>query len=128
MARPRQEAWMNVAIPDRTQPGLADVQLLKAMRAGDAAAFATLMRSNNQRLYRLARGFLRDDLEAEEAVQETYLRAFTHLDSFKGSSSLATWLARIVSNEALGRLRRRHPTVDLGETAEILAANDQNFA
>jgi RNA polymerase sigma-70 factor, ECF subfamily len=86
------------------------------------------MRSNNQRLYRLARGFLRDDLEAEEAVHDGYVRAFTHLDGFRGGSTLATWLARIVSNEALGRLRQRHPTVDIGEVAETLAAGDGLFA
>lgn len=77
------------------------------MRGGDRAAFAALMRRNNRRLYRLARGILKDDGEAEEAVQEGYLRAFTHLDGFKGEASLATWLGRIVANEALGRLRRR---------------------
>jgi RNA polymerase sigma-70 factor, ECF subfamily len=60
-------------------------------------------------------------------VHDTYVRAFTHLDSFKGRSSLATWLARIVSNEALGRMRRRRPTVDVGDTAETLAAGDGPF-
>jgi RNA polymerase sigma-70 factor, ECF subfamily len=81
-----------------------------------------LMRRNNQRLYRLARGFLRDDLEAEEAVHDGYVSAFTHLDGCRGGSSLATWLARIVSNEALARLRRRRSTVDISEMAETLAA------
>lgn len=84
-----------------------DGELLGRMRGGDADAFAALMRLNNRRLYRLARGILKDDAEAEEAVQEGYVRAFTHLDRFKGEASLATWLARIVANEALGRLRRR---------------------
>jgi RNA polymerase sigma-70 factor, ECF subfamily len=97
------------------------------MRAGDPAAFAALMRSNNQRLYRLARGFLRNDLEAEEVVHDTYVRAFTHLDGFRGGSSLATWLARIVSNEALGRLRRRRPMVDIDDIAETLTVGDGPF-
>src|SRR6516164_7138291 len=119
---------MGVAASERARDGIAETQLLAGMRAGDPAAFAVLMRSNNQRLYRLARGFLRDDLEAEEVVHDTYVRAFTHLDSFKGRSSLATWLARIVSNEALGRLRRRRPTVDIGEMAETLAADAGPFA
>ena len=65
------------------------------------------MQANNRRLYRLARGILRNDSEAEDVVQETYVRAFTHLESFRGDSSLATWLARIAMNEALGRLRRQ---------------------
>jgi RNA polymerase sigma-70 factor (ECF subfamily) len=85
------------------------------------------MRNNNQRLYRLARGFLRDDREAEEAVHDGYVRAFTHLDGFRGGSSLATWLARIVSNEALGRLRRHRPTVDISEVAETLVADAGPF-
>ena len=115
---------MDVAAFDRTQEGVAESELLASMRTGDPAAFATLMRRNNQRLYRLARGFLRDDLEAEEAVHDGYVSAFTHLDGFRGGSSLATWLARIVSNEALARLRRRRPTVDIGEMSETLSATD----
>jgi RNA polymerase sigma-70 factor (ECF subfamily) len=104
-----------------------EAELLQHLRAGDSAAFTRLMRSNNQRLYRLARGILRDDAEAEEAVQEGYVRAFTHLEGFKGEASLATWLARIVMNEALARLRRRKPTVALDEMADTLAA-DENAA
>ena len=75
------------------------------------------MQANNRRLYRLARGILRNDSEAEDVVQETYVRAFTHLESFRGDSSLATWLARIAMNEALGRLRRQRPSVDLDALA-----------
>jgi RNA polymerase sigma-70 factor (ECF subfamily) len=116
-----------VEATERTPEGLADAKLLASMRAGDPAAFAALMRSNNQRLYRVARGFLRDDLEAEEVVHDTYVRAFTHLDGFRGRSSLATWLARIVSNEALARLRRRRPTVDIDDIAETLTAGDGPF-
>ena len=115
---------MDVGASERTQEGFADADLLAGMRAGNSAAFAALMRRNNQRLYRLARGFLRDDLEAEEAVHDGYVSAFTHLDGFRGGSSLATWLARIVSNEALARLRRRRPTVDIGEMSETLSATD----
>jgi len=55
---------------------------------------------------------LRNDGEAEDVVQETYVRAFTHLDGFRGDSSLATWLARIAINEALGRLRRQRANVE----------------
>ena len=97
-----------------------EAELLAMMRAGQPSAYADLMRRNNQRLFRLARGILRDDAEAEEAVQEGYLRAFTHLGGFKGEASLATWLARIVVNEALARLRRRRPTVGIDD-ADALA-------
>ena len=98
-----------------------EAELLAHLRAGRSDAYAALMRRNNQRLYRLARGILRDDAEAEEAVQEGYVRAFTRLGGFKGEASLATWLARIVLNEAIGRLRRRRPTVDIDAMAETLA-------
>jgi RNA polymerase sigma-70 factor, ECF subfamily len=119
---------MDEVASERAQEGYADAELLAGMRAGNSAAFVALMRSNNRRLLRLASGFLRDDLEAEEAVQDGYVRAFTHLDGFRGGSSLATWLARIVTNEALGRLRRQRPTVDISEVEETLAADAGPFA
>ncbi|MDY0881870.1 RNA polymerase sigma factor [Dongia soli] len=98
------------------QPALAgEAALLAAMRRGERFAFETLMRQNNRRLYRLARSITRNDSEAEDAVQEGYVRALTHLDGFRGEASLATWLARIVANEALGRVRRRRPTVELDD-------------
>jgi RNA polymerase sigma-70 factor (ECF subfamily) len=56
---------------------------------------------------------LRSDAEAEDVVQETYVRAFTHLEQFRGDSGLSTWLSRIAMNEALGRLRRQRPSVEL---------------
>ena len=86
--------------------------LLARARNREEAAIRLIMQSNNRRLYRLARGILRNDSEAEDVVQETYVRAFTHLDSFRGDSSLATWLARIAMNEALGRLRGQRPNVE----------------
>ncbi len=98
-------------------PGDRDADLVLLLRAGHSPAFAALMRRHNQRLYRLARGVVRDDAEAEEAVQESYLRAFAHIDGFRGQSSLATWLARIVLNEALGRLRRRPAIIDVDPVA-----------
>ena len=90
----------------------ADAALVGRARQRDEAAIRAIMQSNNRRLYRLARGILRNDSDAEDVVQETYVRAFTHLDSFRGDSSLATWLGRIAINEALGRLRRQRPNVE----------------
>ncbi|MBX9819226.1 RNA polymerase sigma factor [Afipia birgiae] len=89
-----------------------DFDLVQRAIARDGDAFRSIMQRYNQRLYRLARSILRNDAEAEDAVQEAYVRAFTHLDSFRGDSSLATWLSRITINEALGRLRTQRPTVD----------------
>lgn len=89
-----------------------DAELFRRARERDPAAIRAIMQANNRRLFRMARGILKNDSEAEDVVQEAYVRAFTHLDSFRGDSSLATWLTRIAMNEALGRLRRRRPTVD----------------
>ena len=72
----------------------------------------TIIRQNNRRLFRLARSIMKDDSEAEDVVQESYVRAFTRLAEFRGESSLSTWLTRIVINEAYGRLRRQRPTVE----------------
>jgi len=83
-----------------------DMELARRALTRDPEAFRMIMRAHNQRLYRIARGVIRNDSEAEDVVQEAYVRAFSHLESFRGESTLATWLSRIVINEALGRLRR----------------------
>jgi RNA polymerase sigma-70 factor (ECF subfamily) len=97
----------------------ADMELALRAKARDADAFRAIMRINNQKLYRLARSIIRNDSEAEDIVQETYVTAFAHLSSFRGEASLATWLSRIAINEALGRLRkrRRAASVISGEPA-----------
>jgi RNA polymerase sigma-70 factor, ECF subfamily len=91
---------------------LAADELLARVRRREEAAVRAIIRDNNRRLFRLARSIVRDDSEAEDVVQEGYVRAFTRLGEFRGESSLSTWLTRIVINEALGRLRRRRPSVD----------------
>jgi len=101
----------NVRSVDLT--GLDDVELVRMARQRDGAAFRVIMQRSNRRLYRIARAVVHDDSEAEDVVQEAYVRAFTSLADFRGDSSLSTWLSRIVLNEALGRLRRRRPTIDV---------------
>src|SRR5215208_247872 len=88
-----------------------DADLVRRALGRDGGAFRTIMQTHNRRLYRIARSIVRNDSEAEDVIQEAYVRAFTHLESFRGDSSLATWLARIVMNEALGRLRKQHVSV-----------------
>lgn len=95
--------------------GFSDEELVPLARGKDEAAVRTLVRRHNQQLFRVVRGVVRDDAEAEDIVQETYVRAFTKLESFEGRSSFSTWLTRIALNEALGRIRRRRPTVELSE-------------
>lgn len=102
------------AIPPSETP---EGELVARAALGDGAAFEVLMRRHNQLLFRTARSILRDDTEAEDALQEAYLRAWRALGSFRSESRLSTWLMRIVTNEALGRLRRAGaPTIPL-ETA-----------
>ena len=83
-----------------------DASLVRRVLAGDTTAFAFLMRRFNRRLYRLARAVVGNDAEAEDALQEAYLLAYGRLAQFRGDSSLATWLSRLVVNECLGRMRR----------------------
>ena len=83
-----------------------DSALLAGLRQGQARAFEQMMRRYNRLLYRAARGIVHDDAEAQDAVQEAWLRAFTGLDGFRGEASLGTWLTRIVINQALGQQRR----------------------
>jgi len=84
-----------------------EVDLISRAVRKEEAAIRSIVRSHNSRLYRIARSIIRDDSEAEDVLQEAYLRAFASLSEFRGESSLATWLTRIVTNEALQRLRRR---------------------
>ena len=111
-----------LAIPVK-MPGVAealsgDLMLVQRALARDAGAFRTIIKTYNQRLYRIARGILRNDAEAEDVVQEAYVRAFANLAAFRGDASLATWLSRIVINEALGRLRKRRRTAAMPENPE----------
>jgi RNA polymerase sigma-70 factor (ECF subfamily) len=87
------------------------------------------MEQNNRRLYRVARAVMKNDTEAEDVVQETYLHAFSSLSKFRGESSLATWLTRIALNEALGHKRKQRATVTLEsvETAQQTSAQIIQF-
>jgi RNA polymerase sigma-70 factor (ECF subfamily) len=90
------------------QPAPEDDASLAARIAGhDQRAFEALMRRYNGKLFRVARAILRDDPEAEDALQDAYLDAYRHISDFRGGSSLATWLTRIVVNHALMRLRKQ---------------------
>lgn len=97
----------------RDYDALEDADLVALVRGGDRQAFRHVMRRSNQRLFRVARGVLNNDDEAEDVVQEAYVHAYEKLASFRGEASLLTWLTRIVLNEAYGRLRHRRPTVDI---------------
>jgi RNA polymerase sigma-70 factor (ECF subfamily) len=92
-------------IPPEAGP-LPDEEVVRRVRAGETALFEVLVRRHNRRVYRAVRSILRDEEEAEDAMQQAYLRAYAGLDGFAGASAVSTWLVRIAINEALGRLRR----------------------
>jgi RNA polymerase sigma factor (sigma-70 family) len=91
----------------------SDVELASTAAAGNAVAFETIVRRHNRLLFRTARGVVADDAEAQDVVQETYLRAFTHLHAYRGESALGTWLARIAINIALSSQRKKGRLVQL---------------
>jgi RNA polymerase sigma-70 factor, ECF subfamily len=97
-------------------------------RTDDSAEFERLMRQHNRMLFRTARAILHDDAEAEDVLQEAYIKAYAAMGSFRGEAKVSTWLARIVANEALQRLRKQnrrgaivplHSGVDVEEINEI---------
>lgn len=94
----------------------SDLELASSAASGSAIAFETIVRRNNRLLFRTARGVVPDDAEAQDVVQETYLRAFTNLQSYRGDSSLATWLARIAINVAISAQRRKGRLVQMEES------------
>jgi RNA polymerase sigma-70 factor (ECF subfamily) len=115
---------MHAAAPNPAS--LDDDALLRHIRAGDRDAFSLLMRRYNRRLYRVARSVLRDDAEAEDALQDAYLQAYRALPTFRGESALGTWLTRIVVNAALMRQRktgRLAEVIELGADYDAAAAD-----
>jgi len=110
---------------------LTDPELAQRISAGDKQAFELLMRRHNQILYRTARSILRDDAEAEDAVQEAYLLAYRGMSGFRGDAKLSTWLVRIVVNEAIARRRKRRRGAEIiqlsGETQEDSEAAEGNM-
>src|SRR3954469_13020499 len=102
--------------------GLSDEQIVAQVLDGGTALFEVSMRRHNERVYRAARAILRDEREAEDVMQQGYVKAYTHLRPFDGRAAFATWLTRIVVHEALARVRRRgrHQPFDEDQTPETV--------
>ncbi|WP_229459184.1 RNA polymerase sigma factor [Massilia cavernae] len=107
----------------------SDADLARSIAAGDQHAFVLLMRRHNQLLFRTARSILRDDTEAEDAVQEAYLQAFRSISQFRGDARLSTWLTRIVVNESIARARKRSRSAQVmqlhAETGTDIEASEE---
>ncbi len=97
---------------------LSDEQVVQRVLAGDTACFEIIMRRYNQRLYRVSLSILHDDHEAEDVMQETYVRAYQHLRQFAGRAKFSTWLTRIGVHEALARVHRRGRFLELEPSAD----------
>jgi RNA polymerase sigma-70 factor (ECF subfamily) len=96
---------VNGAILERWNE-LTDEQVVAQVLNGQTALFEVLMRRHNERVYRAARAIVRDDVEAEDVMQQAYVNAYAHLAQFSGKAQFSTWLLRITANEALARVRR----------------------
>jgi RNA polymerase sigma-70 factor, ECF subfamily len=104
LEKTRSEAW-------------SDEEIVHRVKAGDTVLYEIIMRRYNQRLYRVARAILRDDAEAEDVMQDAYVRAYEHLEQFAGRALFSTWLTRIAVHEALSRLRLRNRNQQLDDSA-----------
>jgi RNA polymerase sigma-70 factor (ECF subfamily) len=101
-------------------PAFDEAALVARAKAGDAEAFSELVRHYDRRVYRMAKQITQNDEDTEDVLQETFLKAYTHLDDFQGNSKFYTWLVRIAVNEALMKLRKRRSdrTVPLDEPVD----------
>ncbi len=107
------------ALPAAEAP--SDELIVERVLGGDVAAFELLMRRNNQRVFRAVRAIVRSEQEAEDVMQDAYVRAFEHLGGYQKRASFATWLIRIAVNEALARGRRAKRTSPTADTDEVFA-------
>lgn len=107
--------------PELANDPASDERVIEEVLDGQAGRFEVLMRRYNQRLFRAARAILRDDAEAEDAVQQAYLSAYSKLDQFAGRARFSTWLTRIAVHEALRRRRKQGRLADLEAVPEPAA-------
>jgi len=98
---------------------LSDEEIVARVKDGDTGLYEIIMRRYNQRLYRVAVAVLRDYAEAEDVMQEAYVRAYQHLEQFAGRAAFSTWLTRIAVHEALRRVRLRNRNVSLDDVGHV---------
>jgi RNA polymerase sigma-70 factor (ECF subfamily) len=109
------ERAAKVPVPDNQ---LSDEEVVARVLGGELSLFEVLMRRHNQKLFRVVRSIVQSDTEAEDVVQDAYVRAYTHLGQFEQRSSFATWLTRIAFNEALARKRAQQRLVEIDSIQE----------
>jgi RNA polymerase sigma-70 factor (ECF subfamily) len=119
-----------------SQAGIDETTLVAQAREGDTAAFGELVRRYEGKIFRLAQHVTQNREDAEDVLQETFMKAYEHLDQFQGNSKFYTWIVRIAVNQALMKLRRRKTdksvsldeTIDTGEDTMVreIAAWDED--
>jgi RNA polymerase sigma-70 factor (ECF subfamily) len=127
---------VTVAMPVSSQAGVDESTLVAQSRQGDAVAFGELVRRYEAKIFRLAQHVTQNREDAEDVLQETFMKAYEHLDQFQGNSKFYTWIVRIAVNQALMKLRRRKTdksvsldeTIDTGEDTIVreIAAWDED--
>ncbi|NUH64917.1 RNA polymerase sigma factor [Sulfitobacter sp. S0837] len=120
-----QPGYKTVATPE---PTTAEAELVTRAKLGEEAAIRELIRRMNPRLFRIARGIVFTDADAEEVVQESYLKAFTHLDTFRAEARFSTWIIRIAINTARMRLRSARPQEEYDTVTEPRNATESVLA
>src|SRR5262245_47187149 len=121
--RPRSVDSFGPAPEGAAAPALSDEEIVRRVLAGESPLFEMIMRRYNQRLFRAVRAILRDDVEAEDVLQEAYVRAYEHLGQFEGRARFSTWRARIAIHEALARRRKGHRLLSLdGQEARSIGS------
>ena len=100
-------------MPLQTCHPIADDEIVARVRSGETGMFEMLMRRYNQRLFRAIRSIINDELEAEDVLQDVWVRAYQHLNQFLGRASFSTWVTRIAIYEAIGRNRKRKRWIPL---------------
>jgi len=115
-------------VPTDCASSMPDAEMVERARAGEVAVFELLMRRYNQRLFRLIRSMITDELEAEEVLQDAWVHAFEHLGQFEGRSSFATWVTKITFHEALRFERRRKRLVALEDEDGAMPAEAEHVS
>jgi len=110
-----------------TTNAISDLEIVRQVLEEDPKHFELIMRRNNRRLYRIARGLLRSDSDAEDVVQDAYLHAYEKLREYQGRGPLSAWLAKITVNEALGRLRRSELAAETISFDDLTQSEEANF-
>src|ERR1039457_3405945 len=127
---------VTVAMPVSSQAGIDESTLVAQSRRGDTVAFGELVRRYEAKIFRLALHVTQNREDAEDVLQETFMKAYEHLDQFQGNSKFYTWIVRIAVNQALMKLRRRKTdksvsldeAIDTGEDTVVreIAAWDED--